>query len=240
MSKATWPLAVAGSAVLAAALALPGGAAYASAPAVNQGDTSVASDNQGVISLNIPVNICGVAVAVLGSAESGCQGGAVVGSAPAGSGATATGTTAGNTSIGSGNKVSVPVSVPVNVCGVSVAVLGAAKSGCQGGANVGGTPPPPPSGPPLPAPAPTPPPPPKHHKPPRHHKPPKHHRHHGCPEHHTTGGGSTGSASLAAAVGSLPTTGMNLAGVLAAALGLLGAGTTAVFATRRRPARTKG
>jgi hypothetical protein len=37
-------------------------------------------------------------------------------------------------SIGSGNDLNLPVSAPVNVCGVSAAVGGFANSGCQGGA----------------------------------------------------------------------------------------------------------
>jgi len=46
------------------------------------------------------------------------------------------GTTSGNNSIGGGNQVSVPVSIPVNVCGNAVAVLGGAFAACEGGASV--------------------------------------------------------------------------------------------------------
>ena len=46
----------------------------------------------------------------------------------------------GNLSLLSGNTVTAPVSAPVNLCGVSLAVLGFSNSGCQGGAtsNVSG------------------------------------------------------------------------------------------------------
>jgi hypothetical protein len=37
-------------------------------------------------------------------------------------------------SILSGNNVNAPVTVPVNVCGNAVAILGFADAGCQGGA----------------------------------------------------------------------------------------------------------
>jgi len=40
----------------------------------------------------------------------------------------------GNLSIASGNNVQIPVSVPVNVCGVAVALLGFSNAGCEGGA----------------------------------------------------------------------------------------------------------
>lgn len=40
----------------------------------------------------------------------------------------------GNIPIASGNNVQIPVSAPVNVCGVAVAILGFSDAGCQGGA----------------------------------------------------------------------------------------------------------
>jgi hypothetical protein len=40
----------------------------------------------------------------------------------------------GNLSIASGNNVQIPVSVPVNVCGVAVSILGFSNAGCEGGA----------------------------------------------------------------------------------------------------------
>jgi ChpA-C len=42
----------------------------------------------------------------------------------------------GNTSIGSGNNVDTPISVPVNICGTAIAILGFADASCVGGAGV--------------------------------------------------------------------------------------------------------
>ena len=41
----------------------------------------------------------------------------------------------GNGGVLSGNQVFIPVSIPVNVCGNSVAVLGISRAGCRGGAS---------------------------------------------------------------------------------------------------------
>jgi hypothetical protein len=46
--------------------------------------------------------------------------------------------TQGDHSILGGNQIFVPISIPVNVCGNSVAVIGFAASGCEGGAKVKG------------------------------------------------------------------------------------------------------
>jgi ABC-type nickel/cobalt efflux system permease component RcnA len=133
-------LAAAGTAAVAAALVLPGGAAFAvtNPTGVNTGNASVGSGNQVQAPLNLPADLCGLAVAVLGTAESSCQGGAVAQGAQLNGGTSAdtTGTNKANTSVASGNKVSVPVSAPVNVCGLSIAILGSAQSGCEGGSNV--------------------------------------------------------------------------------------------------------
>jgi hypothetical protein len=59
-------------------------------------------------------------------------GGGFAGVAYAGTGATNT----GNVSVLSGNQVSVPVTVPVDICGNAAAVLGIATAGCEGGAEV--------------------------------------------------------------------------------------------------------
>jgi hypothetical protein len=46
--------------------------------------------------------------------------------------------TSGDGGVLSGNQVIVPVSIPVNVCGNAVAVVGISGAGCKGGATVGG------------------------------------------------------------------------------------------------------
>ena len=42
----------------------------------------------------------------------------------------------GNVSILSGNNVNIPISIPVDVCGNAIAILGLAEASCQGGAGV--------------------------------------------------------------------------------------------------------
>jgi len=42
----------------------------------------------------------------------------------------------GNVSVLSGNTLDAPISLPVNLCGVSLGIVGFANSGCQGGAAV--------------------------------------------------------------------------------------------------------
>jgi hypothetical protein len=42
----------------------------------------------------------------------------------------------GNVSVLSGNIIDAPISLPVNLCGVSLGIVGFANSGCQGGAAV--------------------------------------------------------------------------------------------------------
>ena len=46
--------------------------------------------------------------------------------------------TRGDRGVISGNQVVVPISVPIDVCGNAIAVIGFAGAGCKGGAAVGG------------------------------------------------------------------------------------------------------
>lgn len=173
-----------------AALTMSSTTAFAGVP--------VASGNQVNAPIAIPVNVCGVAIAALGSAAASCAGGAAVTSIWMRHG---TGTGRGGISVASGNEVNAPVSVPVNVCGASVALFGRAAVTCRGGATVTTIGTEHPGGPPR--------------------------RHH--PKRHSII--TTPSSPLTR---SLPTTGVNLAGILAAALGSLGAGAFALLFTRRR------
>jgi len=151
-----------------------------------------------------------------------------------GTGIAYAGTTSGNGSVLGGNQVSVPVSVPVNVCGNAAAVLGKATAKCRGGSSAGK---------PTPTPTTTTPTPPSA----------KHHHHGSTPPSssgnppssggHNNGGtppSGTGShhhpdVSLTSSNnGLLPTTGADLAGLLAIALGAIAAGAVSLFAVRRR------
>jgi ChpA-C len=172
--------------IAAAATALPA-AAFAATGPTTSGNGAVASGNQVIIPITIPINVCGNAVALLGASTAVCDGGAsVTGTSSTGSqhtsgtgsvlsgnqvtapikapvdmcgnavngkahcvgGATVRGAgtnagrpvTSGNGSVASGNQVVAPITAPVNVCGNSVAVLGVAGAGCEGGASVGSRP----------------------------------------------------------------------------------------------------
>ncbi|MEV4470044.1 chaplin family protein [Nonomuraea sp. NPDC049504] len=97
------------------------------------GDGSVLGGNQITAPISAPINACGNAVAIFGDATAGCKGGATVHNTGKGAGGNRT---SGNGSVGGGNQVVAPVSVPINICGNSVAAVGRAFSGCQGGSSV--------------------------------------------------------------------------------------------------------
>ncbi|MGP4029310.1 chaplin family protein [Actinomadura sp. 3N407] len=121
------------------------------------GNFSVGGGNQVKAPISIPVDVCGNAIAIIGLSKAQCKGGAIVSSGgkdshhESGHGYRTSGwgddggwggnggggmQTSGNFSILGGNQVYAPISVPVNVCGNSVAVLGAARAQCKGGASV--------------------------------------------------------------------------------------------------------
>ncbi|GLZ15316.1 hypothetical protein Acsp04_55510 [Actinomadura sp. NBRC 104425] len=94
------------------------------------GKSSVGGGNQVNTPISVPVNVCGNAVAILGSAQASCKGGATAAGGTSGSRQK----TSGKSSVLGGNQVNAPVSAPIDVCGNAVAVLGVAQAGCKGGA----------------------------------------------------------------------------------------------------------
>ncbi len=99
----------------------------------------ITNDNVGILNgtqvyapIQAPVNLCGVAAAIGGTATAGCEGG---------SAASLEGLydvkmiSTDNTGVLNGTQVFLPVQIPVNVCGVAVAALGDAAAGCEGGAS---------------------------------------------------------------------------------------------------------
>jgi LPXTG-motif cell wall-anchored protein len=209
----------------------------------NAGVISAGSGNTVNLPVSVPVSVCGVSGAAAGFSSSGCRGGAASNTLIDNGGGSGGGNgNAGVISALSGNTVNAPVSVPVNVCGVSAAVAGFANSGCQGGSfsNViippgGGqptpcpTPPPtcqctpPPSTPPRTPPS-TPP-----------GTPP------GTPPSTPPGGhgngtppGSQGGGTTTAVPDSLPITGTDLLGMGIATVGALGIGGASLVIARRR------
>ncbi|MGW1890544.1 chaplin family protein [Streptomyces sp. NPDC002004] len=130
-------------------LSLPGSYAFAASDA----DGS-ASDSPGVLSGNtvqapvdVPVNVCGNSVDVVGALNpafgNSCSNGSQTATGTSATGSTAVGSTQNSPGVGSGNTVQAPVDVPVNACGNSVDVVGALNpvfgNGCANDAPVATT-----------------------------------------------------------------------------------------------------
>jgi hypothetical protein len=101
------------------------------------GRGSLLGGNQIIAPITAPINVCGNAVALLGNAFAGCQGGASV--SGGGGGGAGGNRTNGDHSILGGNQIIAPITAPINACGNAVAVLGDAAAGCLGGSHVGGS-----------------------------------------------------------------------------------------------------
>ena len=119
MKKVRWVSATAGPALVAAMFALPGaGVAHASdnGNTTGNGNLSVLSGDSITAPISVPVNLCGISLAVAGFSNAGCAGGSS--SAISGVGGDShNGNTTGdrNISLGSGNTITAPVSAPVNL-----------------------------------------------------------------------------------------------------------------------------
>ncbi|MEV0416861.1 chaplin family protein [Streptosporangium canum] len=104
-------------------------------PGQTSGRGSVLGGNQVNAPITAPINACGNALSLFGSAEAGCKGGASVKNG-GGRGGAGGNRTSGDHSVLGGNQVVAPITAPINACGNSVAVFGAAVAGCKGGASV--------------------------------------------------------------------------------------------------------
>jgi hypothetical protein len=105
------------------------------------GGTSVTTtNNAGILNgtqvyapIQVPINVCGNAIAILGAhSTAGCQGGA---HASLSEGALPDAWTGFNFGIGNGTQILPILQIPVNVCGNAVGVLADASASCQGGAD---------------------------------------------------------------------------------------------------------
>ena len=140
-----WASWTAKTALLAAGFAAAGGGglsgvALAGTGGGTSGSPSVLSNNRLLAPVSIPASICGNAGALLGIARAGCLGGAIASlPAPGRPQTSLSGTGSRNVSVGSGNQISTPVSIPLDVCGNAAAVLGDSTAGCAGGAMTGST-----------------------------------------------------------------------------------------------------
>ncbi|WP_169806774.1 chaplin family protein [Actinomadura macra] len=132
--------------VAAASVTLGAGGLAGLAPAASadggmqtSGNFSILGGNQVYAPISIPVEVSGNAIAVLGLAQASSHGGASVKNHRHGGGGGGGGggmKTSGMFSIGGGNQIYLPISVPIDICGNAVAVLGLAKAQCKGGASV--------------------------------------------------------------------------------------------------------
>lgn len=116
-------------------LAMSGGAAHADSGASGSSANSpgVISGNTVQVPIDIPVNICGNTITVIGALNpafgndclnKGGRHGDDEGGSELSSGAAAEGTATNSPGVASGNTIQVPVDVPANVCGNSVSVIG--------------------------------------------------------------------------------------------------------------------
>lgn len=120
--------------------------ADAGASGTAAGSPGVASGNLINIPIDLPINLCGNTVNVVGlldpAAHNDCAN-----DSGSGGGATASGDASHSPGVGSGNLINIPVNAPVNVCGNSVSVVGignsahgndCANEGGSGGSSAGG------------------------------------------------------------------------------------------------------
>jgi hypothetical protein len=118
-----------GHVAVGAVLVAGAGTAHATGPdTTTQDNVGAVSGNQVVAPIQAPVNICGVAAAVLGTADAGCEGGSEANFDGAGNLLSQN-----NTGLGNGNQAFAPVQAPVDVSGIAAAVGGHSWAGSDGG-----------------------------------------------------------------------------------------------------------
>jgi hypothetical protein len=109
-------------------LLVASGAAHADTATSN--NTGLGSGNQLLLNGQVPINVVGNGVGVLGwsHADGGSSGGATAMGAPAGDLITGN-----NYGALTGNQIPLNLEVPINACGNAVGVAGGAQGGCGGG-----------------------------------------------------------------------------------------------------------
>ncbi len=131
-SLGTWTKTSVKVGVISAGVLLVGGTGAHAADNWNTSfNSGIGSGNQIKLPVQAPINICGIAIGILGNANASCTGGS-----KADHGADALPTdwnSLGNSGILSGNQVLAPIQAPINACGVGVGVLGDANAWCVGG-----------------------------------------------------------------------------------------------------------
>ena len=129
----SWARKTAQTGFVAAGAVLVAGAGTAQAwgpDVISQDNIGAVTGNQVVAPIQAPINICGVAAAVLGAADAGCEGGSSAEFGGAGDL-----TSQNNTGLANGNQAYAPVQVPTEVSGIAGAVGGVASGWSTGGSN---------------------------------------------------------------------------------------------------------
>lgn len=120
-------------ALTAGALMAAGTAAHADPALVSSDNIGILNGTQVLLPVQAPIDICGNAVGVLGTAAAGCAGGSAATLNPEWGWGHYQAVSSGNIGIGNGTQIIAPIQVPVDVCGNAVGVLGSAYAGCKGG-----------------------------------------------------------------------------------------------------------
>jgi ChpA-C len=94
------------------------------------GNTGIGTGNQVNAVVQVPIDVCGNAISVIGTAQASCKGGASA--TDNGSGDT-TLNSGFNAGILTGNQVNAVVQVPIDVCGNAISVIGSSSASCKGG-----------------------------------------------------------------------------------------------------------
>ncbi|GIF47039.1 small secreted domain DUF320 [Asanoa ferruginea] len=107
--------------------------AAAQADVVTTNNYGALNGTQVVVPIQVPIDVCGNAIAIIGGAQAACDGGAIAVNESAHT-TEADIVSANNFGALNGTQVVAPIQVPINVCGNAVALIGGAFASCDGGA----------------------------------------------------------------------------------------------------------
>src|SRR5438093_772572 len=116
--------------ILSAGFLLIGGAAANAASTTD--NFGILGGNQVHAPIQAPISISGNAIGLLGTAHATGSGASTSG------GAGGAGSTSDNFAIGTGNQVTADISLPIDVCGNAVSLLGGADASCGDSGSTGG------------------------------------------------------------------------------------------------------
>jgi ChpA-C len=115
---------------LSAGFLLAGATAAHASDLTTSNNAGIGNGTQVLTPIQIPIDLCGNAIGVLGGATAGCVGGS---HARLDAESLPEAWTELNFGIGNGTQLMPLVQIPIDVCGNSVAVLGGASASCLGG-----------------------------------------------------------------------------------------------------------